>query len=162
MGDEVGHLEQAVGVGTVEGGAADDPLYGHIPSLLAVLPDLAPAGDGVAAPETAVEAGHHFLAALFEAEEGVAVRGCGWGVDAVEQPVEADPCSCHLQSGVYRQPLSSLTPPFVGVQQRVHRAVGFHGQSAGACNPRSWYEWRAKGPSAASGLRYPYQYLLLV
>ena len=91
VGDEVGHLEQAVGVGAAEGGAADDPLYGDAPGALAVLPDLIFAGHGVAAPEPAVEAGHHLLAALVEDEEGVAVRRRDGGVDAVEEPVEAGP-----------------------------------------------------------------------
>ena len=91
MGDEVGHLEQAVGVGAAEGWASDDVLYGDVPGALAVLPDLVPAGDGVATHEPAVEAGHHLLAALVEDEEGVAVRGSDGGVDAVEQPVEAGP-----------------------------------------------------------------------
>ena len=58
---------------------------------LAVLPRLVPAGHGVAAPEPAVEAGYHLLPALVEDEEGVAVRGCDGGVDAVEEAVEADP-----------------------------------------------------------------------
>ena len=56
-----------------------------------VLPYLVPAGDGVAAPEPAVEAGYHLLAALVEDEEGMAVRRRDGGVDAVEQPIEAGP-----------------------------------------------------------------------
>ena len=91
MGDEVGHLEQAVGVGASEGGASDDSLYGDVPGPLAVLPDLVLAGHWVAASERVVEAGDHLLPALVEDEEGVAVRRCDRRVDAVEQPVEADP-----------------------------------------------------------------------
>ncbi len=91
MGDEVGHLEQAVGVGASEGGASDDVLYGDVPGPLAVLSDLVPAGDGVAAPEPVVEAGDHLLAALVEDEESVAARRRDGGVHAVEQPVEAGP-----------------------------------------------------------------------
>ena len=61
-------------MGASEGGAADDPLYGDVPGPLAVLPRLVLAGDGVAAPELAVEAGYHLLPALVEDEEGVTVR----------------------------------------------------------------------------------------
>ena len=56
VGDEVGHLEQVVGVGASERGASHDSRYGDVLCPLAVVPRLLPAGRGVAAPEPAVEA----------------------------------------------------------------------------------------------------------
>ena len=91
MGEQVGHLQQVVGVGASEGGAADDPLYRDVLRPLSVIPLLVPAGDGVEAPEPSVELGHHLLPALVEDEEGVAVGGRDGGVDAIEEAVEARP-----------------------------------------------------------------------
>ena len=44
VGDEVGHLEQVVGVGASERGASHDSLYGDVLRPLALVPRLLPAG----------------------------------------------------------------------------------------------------------------------
>ena len=63
---------------------------GTVPGPLSLLPPFVPAGHGVEYPEPPIGPRDHPLLALVEDEEGVSARRLDRGVDAVEQPVEAD------------------------------------------------------------------------
>ena len=90
MGHQAGHLEQAIGLGVAEEGAADYPLNGEVSGVRAAASVLGAGGHGIVVPQPVVKAGDRLFGSLAEYDQGVAARLGGGGVDPVEQPVQAD------------------------------------------------------------------------
>lgn len=115
VGHQFGNLEQTVGAGVSEDGAADYPGDGQVAGVPAVATGADTDGHRVVAAQPFVSADHHLVGFLPEDEEGVAAVVVGGGVDAVEEAVQGYP---------------AVRRRFVHVQANVDNshAAGLHGK----------------------------------